>query len=96
MNDYDDLDLGYYDYVDPWAYEEPEPDAVLIQSLSGPNTTVAQVSYGRVTASGDAKRNKGERTQKNVGLDLAVGRALVELRNQLIDRAYEALPGGAE
>lgn len=86
---YDDLYLGYID--EPWDdYQDPVP-TVGVQSLTGPHATVAEVYFDGLVAAGDAKRNNGERTRLNVGRDLAIGRALVELGNQLIDRAYDAL-----
>lgn len=78
---------------DPWPIETFEPIAD-VSYMAGPHVTVAQVSYNGESATGDAKRNKGERQNKNVGRDLAVGRAFIQLGVQLIDRAYDALGEG--
>lgn len=101
------MGLTYQDYYgDPWVDSDGGGDTLeelaawelalmnqdpTVTTLSGPHTTVAQVTYGSLTAAGDAKRNKGERTQEQVGRDLAVGRAFIELGNRLIDRAYNLL-----
>lgn len=87
--EYNGLEYGEYDlYLDD--YYEP-PRVVNLNYLDGPHVSVAQVAYGDLTGSGDAKRNNGERRQPDVGRELAVGRALVDLGNQLIDRAYARL-----
>lgn len=64
---------------------------VSVECMVGPNASVAKVEYGGIEVTEDAKRNKGERRNERVGRDLAVGRALMALGNELEQRALNEL-----
>ena len=61
------------------------------RAICGDNAAVAVIEHDGLTAYGDSKRNKGERKIADVGLDLAMARALYDLGEQLEQRAYETL-----
>lgn len=73
-----------------WAISQ-RPTKVLIEELAGENAAVARVRFGNLSVTGESKRNKGERKQADVGLDLALARALYRLADELTDRAYANL-----
>ncbi len=55
--------------------------------LVGPNASVASVRMGDLVVNGDAKRNKGEPWDEEVGANLALGRALAGLGEILVSEA---------
>lgn len=92
---YDPHDDDYYPYEDLAAYAEEYRERVLarvdVSYLAGNHATVAVAKYDDITVHGDAKRNKGERKNPDVGRELAVGRALRLLGDELVARAYQTL-----
>lgn len=64
---------------------------VAVQYLATDNAATAVVEFDGLTGAGDSKRNKGEVRNVNVGADLALGRAFIDLGTELIGRAYEQL-----
>lgn len=68
-----------------------ELDQGEVQVIVGDNASAAYVKYGGLLGIGDAKRNKGERRNADVGQDLALGRAFINLGNQMVARALETL-----
>lgn len=95
IDTFPDVDWSFLDGIDPWVEAYEPPTTVELDWMSGPNVAVAKARYGdEYTVVGDSKRNKGETYNEQVGVDLAVGRALVQLGKLLIDRAYASLPGG--
>jgi hypothetical protein len=85
MSSYVDVDY----YYDP--YQARDDRRFEVNSIIADNASVAHVQYGDLEAFGDAKRNKGERRDSQVGRDLAEGRAFLDLGKQLIDRAMARL-----
>lgn len=61
------------------------------QATTTRNVSVAVLTFDGLEAEGDAKRNNGERFDPEVGLDLAMGRAFLDLGHQLVDRGLERL-----
>jgi hypothetical protein len=89
----DYYDDGYFYSDKPSPGEDPValPDYIQVQAIVSHNASVAVVEYGDLSGFGDAKRNKGERKQDEVGRDLALGRAFIDLGNQLIERGFSRL-----
>lgn len=87
---YDDYD--YYDYYSPGYATNPDflPQTE-IEVIVGHNASVAVIDFDGLRAFGDAKRNKGERKNDEVGRDLALGRAYIDMGKQLIARAHKTL-----
>jgi hypothetical protein len=63
-----------------------------LQALQTSNVAAAVVSFDGLEGEGDSKRNNGERRQPQVGMDLAIGRAFVDLGKKLQQRGQDALP----
>lgn len=95
----DDYDYDQAYYEDFLAAEEEAAKLrreralarVDVAHLTGNHATVAVAKYDDITVHGDAKRNKGERKNPDVGRELAVGRALRLLGDELVARAYQTL-----
>jgi len=87
--------IPYYDYYDDMLDEySTNPDflpGAKVDVIVSHNASVAVVNFDGLVAYGDAKRNKGERRNDEVGRDLALGRAYVELGKKLIARAHKTL-----
>lgn len=82
------LDEHFYeDYYNAWR-EEQEGE---VQVIVGDNASAAYVKYDGLLGIGDAKRNKGEPRNPDVGQDLALGRAFIDLGRQMVARALETL-----
>lgn len=64
---------------------------VAISALAVDNAAVAVVEFDGLVGSGDSKRNNGEPRNVNIGYDLALGRAFIDLGSELIGRAYDLL-----
>lgn len=62
-----------------------------VSAIAAEDAAAAVVSYDSIVAYGGSKRNKHERKNADVGLDLAIGRAFLNLGKNLIDRANERL-----
>lgn len=72
------------------------PIDVEISCLTGPNASVAAITYDdgngkRLTVYGDSKRNKGEVKDADVGFDLAIGRAFISLGDELVSEALRRI-----
>ena len=61
---------------------------ITARAICGDNAAAAVVEHDGIVAYGDSKRNKGERHNADVGLDLAMARAFYDLGDQLTERAY--------
>lgn len=61
------------------------------KAICGDNAAAAVIEHDGLVAYGDSKRNKGERHNADVGLDLALARAFYDLGDQLAERAYAQL-----
>lgn len=62
-----------------------------VSAIAADDAAAAVVSYDGLTVYGGSKRNKHERKNADVGLDLAIGRAFVNLGKELITRGNERL-----
>jgi len=93
---YDDNDFvggtwTEYDYLFYGQEEKPFLPGAEVEVIVSHNASVAVIDFDGLRAYGDAKRNKGERRNDEVGRDLALGRAYIEMGRKLIARAHETL-----
>lgn len=64
---------------------------VVVNAIAAEDAAAAYVSYGGLRRYGSSKRNKHERKDTSIGLDLAVGRALISLGRALVADAEATL-----
>lgn len=62
-----------------------------VQAIAAENAAAAVITYQNKRAYGGSKRNKNERKDASIGLDLAIGRAFINLGHDLIDAANDRL-----
>jgi hypothetical protein len=68
------------------------PTQPRLEGVQTRNVAVARVAFDGLQGVGDSKRSPGEPFDRQVGSDLSVGRAFLELGERLVARAYAALP----
>ncbi len=69
----------------------PTEDDFTLDYLATANAATAVVEFDGLIGAGDSKRNNGEPRNLDVGTDLAIGRAFIDLGYELIGRAYNNL-----
>jgi hypothetical protein len=66
-------------------------DAVTVEAIAADDASAAVVRYQGIAAYGSAKRNKHERKNADTGLELAIGRAFVNLGQTLQKRGLKRI-----
>jgi hypothetical protein len=66
-------------------------ESVSVEAIAADDASAAVVRYQGLEAYGSAKRNKHERKNADTGIDLAVGRAFVNLGKQMQKRGLKRI-----
>lgn len=66
-------------------------EAVSVEAIAADDAAAAVVRYQGLEAYGSSKRNKGERKNADTGIDLAIGRAFINLGKQMEKRGLKRI-----